>query len=383
MRWVVVGAGSAGCVVAARLAARADTDVTLLEAGAAHLSPQAGFPSYFDALAAPGRTFPGPFVRGRGLGGSSAVNGMVVDPADAHAPGEGPGGAVVPLEPAADDELGPIDRALLDAATDARRALLTRRDGVRVTPADAFLTGVDRVRVVGDAEVARIVVDGVRTSGVELADGSVVDADRVVLCAGAIGTPAILLRSGLKIAGVGEGLRNHPGVPVLVKRRADAPADAHGLVTGAMLRRGDVQILALNHLGPLEPGWGMLLAVVMRSSSRGSVRLDAGPGGELVLDWALDERDRARLAQAALMATQLTELDAFREVIEDVQIGESPAGVFHWASTCAIGRVLDARGAVIGHEHLYVADASAFPDLPPTNPYLPTLAQAASLAATW
>jgi choline dehydrogenase-like flavoprotein len=290
----------------------------------------------------------------------------------------------VPLEPAADDELGPIDRALLGAATDARRALLTRRDGVRVTAADAFLAGVDRVRVVGEAEAARVVVDGVRAGGVELDDGSVVDADRVVLCAGAIGTPAILLRSGLRIDGVGEGLRNHPGVPVLVKRRADAPADAHGLVTGALLRRGDVQILALNHLGPLEPGWGMLLAVVMRSSSRGSVRLDGGlAGGELVLDWALDERDRARLARAALVATQLTEVEAFRQVIEDVVIGESPAGVFHWASTCAIGRVLDARGAVVGHEHLYVADASAFPDLPPANPYLPTLTQAARLAATW
>jgi choline dehydrogenase-like flavoprotein len=45
--------------------------------------------------------------------------------------------------------------------------------------------------------------------------------------------------------------------------------------------------------------------------------------------------------------------------------------------------VLDAHGAVVGHEHLYVADASAFPDLPPTNPYLATLALAARLTATW
>ncbi len=381
MRWIVVGAGAAGCVVAARLATRPDTHVTMLETGPATLSPQAGFPSYFDALAAPGRTYPGPFVRGRGLGGSSAVNGMLADPDGGEAEA-----VAVPLEEAADKELGPVDRALLAAAPDATKARLTRRDGVRVTASDAYLADLpaDRLTVSGAAEVDRVVFDGRRALGVELVDGAVVEGDRVVLCAGALGTPAVLLRSGVDDRGVGEGLRNHLGLPVLLKRRADAPADPHGLVTGAVLRRGDVQIVALNHLGPLEPGWGMLLTVVMRSSSRGSVRLDPdAEEGEVVIDWQLDDRDRARLAKAAVVATGLAEGDGFRAVVEELAIGESPAGVFHWASTCAIGRVLDERGAVIGREHLYVADASAFAELPASNLYLPTLIQAEHLVATW
>lgn len=407
MHWIVVGAGSAGCAVAARLAARDDTEVTLLEAGAASLSPQAGFPSFFDALAAPGRTFDGPFVRGRGLGGSSAVNGMVGDLLP------GVEDLAVPLETVGEEELGPVDRALLVGAADARPAVLTRRNGVRVTAAEAYLAGIpaDRLQLVGTTEVVRVELTGARATGVELADGTVVGGDRVVLCAGALGTPIILLRSGvgdvrgLHGEGVGAGLRNHPGVPILLKRRPEVAADPHGLVTGAVLRRGDVQVLSLNHLGPLEPGWGMLLAVLLRSTSRGSVRLQPGDGTsgggddavaagdasavddagaeEVVIDWALDDHDRARLAKAALVATGLAEGDAFADVVEAVEVGDSPAGVFHWSSTCAVGRVLDERGAVLGHEHLYVADASAFADLPPANLYVPTLLQAVRFAASW
>ena len=256
--------------------------------------------------------------------------------------------APLPVEVVADDELGPIDRALLAAAPDAVAARLTRRDGVRVTAADAYLAGIgaDRLAAVAGA-VERVVVAGGRATGVVLGDGVTVDADAVVLCAGAIGTPGVLLRSGLGGPAVGAGLRNHPGVPVLLRRRRPAD-DVHALVTGALLRRGDVHVLALDHLGPDEPGWGMLLAVLMTSTSRGVVRL--GEGGAEEPEWELDARDRARLARAALVATGLAEHDAFGAVVDEVEIGDGPAGVFHWSSTCAVGRVVDERGAVHGVE---------------------------------
>jgi choline dehydrogenase-like flavoprotein len=47
-----------------------------------------------------------------------------------------------------------------------------------------------------------------------------------------------------------------------------------------------------------------------------------------------------------------------------------------------MGRVVDDRGAVLGYRGLYVVDASVFPDIPATNPYLPTLMLAERLAAT-
>ena len=115
MRWVVVGGGSAGCVVAGRLA-EAGHDVRLIEAGVERPPVRA---SFFDTMAAPGALFAGPFVRGRGLGGSGAVNGMVVGAEDPPPP-------LAAVAPSA-DELGPLDRALLAAAADAAPARLTMR----------------------------------------------------------------------------------------------------------------------------------------------------------------------------------------------------------------------------------------------------------------
>src|SRR6186713_1562087 len=112
MRWVVVGAGTAGCVVAGRLA-EAGHDVTVVEAG--RTIPPAI--SRFDALASPGAVFDGPVVRGRGLGGSGAVNGMLMaigDLAQYRSWGwddvpEALARVRVPQRPATD--LGPVDRA--------------------------------------------------------------------------------------------------------------------------------------------------------------------------------------------------------------------------------------------------------------------------------
>jgi len=390
-QWIVVGAGAAGCVVAGRLAEHERHHVTLIEAGSGTVPESIRADSFFDALATPGRTFPGPFQRGRGIGGSAAVNGMIATAGDADEYSswgwrDAPAAFTrirVPTEPAHDDELGLLDRALLAAAPDAMPVPLTRRGGRRVTPADVYLRGVDDARLTlrSDAFVQAIELDRRRAVGVRLDDGGVIEADRVVVTAGAIGSPALLLRSGVDTHGIGAGLRNHPGLPLLVRLRTGVGGPIDGLVTATALRRGAIQVLPLNHLGPEAPGQAMLLVVLLTPSGAGHIAADTGTGKKIAVHHVLSPADHGRLAIGAADAQRLLEHPAFGLLVEDVRVGDVPAGVFHPTSTCAMGTVVDDDGAVHGYERLHVADASVFPTIPSTNTYLPTLMLAERLAA--
>src|SRR5207249_3804506 len=96
------------------------------------------------------------------------------------------------------------------------RMPMNSRDGVRVTTAQAYLPApgvVSRLRVRPDAAVDVVRLDGSRATGVTLADGTDVGADRVVLSAGTYGSASILLRSGI---GPDEHLRKI-GIPTVVE----------------------------------------------------------------------------------------------------------------------------------------------------------------------
>jgi choline dehydrogenase-like flavoprotein len=386
--WVVVGGGSAGCVVARRLADAPGHRVTLIEAGAEGRPEDERGASFFDAVAQPGRSFPGPFVRGRGLGGSSVVNGMIATPGDARQyeswgwrdAAAALDRVLVPLETPGDDELGPLDRALLAAAPDATLTPLTRRGRHRVTSADAYLAArPPGLRIMTEATVAAVRLEGRQATGVVLADGSTVKGDAVVVSAGAIGSPALLARSGVEASGLGGGLRNHPAVPITLTIADRVDVDVHGLVTASLLLRGDIQVHPLNHVGSGNDRVAMLLVVLMNPTGEGHVH---SAHGEPVVEVEVTADDRRRLTQGVDLARELLAHPAFVALVNDVAVGEPPAGVFHATSTCAMGRVVDDRGAVLGYRGLYVVDASVFPDIPATNPYLPTLMLAERLAAT-
>ena len=257
---VVVGAGTSGCPLAARLA---DTGrrVLLLEAGAHHAHPadfppelrdparmaasQPGHPANWDLAAtlAEGRTVPVP--RGRVVGGSSALNaGYFVRGTPADFDGWAAAGndlwsyervlaAFRRLEADADfgDQPqhgadGPVpvgrvrsDSPVADAFAAAAAELgfpaepdknagaapgfgplpLTTAGGVRVNTAMAYLSPrrrLPQLSVRGGAQVRRVVVERGRAVGVETADG-VVRAPEVVLSAGAVGSAQLLLLSGI------------------------------------------------------------------------------------------------------------------------------------------------------------------------------------------
>jgi choline dehydrogenase-like flavoprotein len=407
--WLVVGGGTAGCVLAARLGEDAANHVTLVEAGPATAGTVAL--SYLDDLAAPQLLWPGlvvrdghdnprPYPQGRGLGGSGLVNGTVLSGGDLPQYDEwGWSGLVaarsrlqVPSEPVAIEHLGPIDRALLGSARDGERAVLSRRAGRRVTTADAYLLAGPRrsnVDVVASTHVARITTDHGRATGIVTIGGDRILADRIVCAAGAIHSPALLLRSGITTLGIGASLTDHPSRSIELSVRPEARSDPHSLVTGAALRRGRVEIVALNHLGAQRPGAAAMLVGLLRTARRGSVRLDPDrpddPLAPPVVDFGRldDPDDRRWLDDGVDLATRILAAPGFDDILEGFDVGEGFGGYAHATSTCRMGAVVDAHGAVIGYEHLYVGDASVFPEIPASGTYLPTVLLAERLAALW
>lgn len=405
----MIGAGAAGCVVAARLSEDPRNDVAVLEAGPDHGSnadpcdrgPFLADPDRIRTDAIVVRRPGGPpvtYPQGFGVGGSSLINGSVAVPGADLEP------SLLPLEPPW--ALGAIGEALLAASPVARSLLLVRRDRVRVTVADAYLRpALDRpnLTLVTGTPVVRLIVDDRRIVGVVAADGSEHTADRVAVCAGAIQTPALLLRSGLDTPGIGRGLQDHPGLAIALDLHPGSiDATAPAITVSAELPGG--QILGMNHL-PDSASMGALLAGLNSVTSTGRVTLPDPEGPPLVeLDQLTTDSDRDGLAAIALGALALLEHPAMRSAVRAAYVDDhgTPAGriagdptavrawlpdhlagYHHVAASCRMGVVTDELGRVVGYDGLSLCDASIFQRVPPANPYLSVIALAERLVAGW
>jgi choline dehydrogenase len=308
---------------------------------------------------------------------------------------------------------------------------MNRRDGVRMSTALSYLPSVrgrENLTILPGTEVTRVVLERGRARGVEFArDGAVrrEEGDRVILSAGALQSPTVLMRSGIgpaahlaamgidcvvDLAGVGANLMDHQGTAVFLipKERLDPP-DARVCQLGARYTSagGTRDDMWLSMWGTWEldgfpdmraalgaPTISSLVVGIHDPMSRGTVRLrSSDPAVRPAVDFAMltDPRDVARLVDGLRLAMDLAASRAFAESYQGIglldpasahdggaleaYVRSTVGGWFHASGTCRMGTdpddgsVVDARLQVHGVDGLHVVDASVMPTVTraPTN----------------
>ncbi len=366
---------------------------------------------------------------------------------------DGPGDHLIDVWRTPRDQLSTIDRAILATADELGLTLVDNlngshqqepsagptpknlRDGGRLNGALSYLAAARsraNLTLRPDSLVDRVIFDGRRAVGVRTADGDDLLGREVILCAGAYGSPAILMRSGVgpsshlrdmgipivaEIAGVGENLMDHPylapytsGRTMFVISDRAIPDRRIFIQTMIKARSRQVQDEIDLHIYPREQRdeigrWVLGFGVSLQySRSRGRVRLtSADPEAPLDIDhrYFADPIDLEALTDGIEFLDQLAgtrpladllegparqdESDTSRESIQKV-IRDEVGTTFHPSSSCKMGpesdplAVVDQEGRVRGVDRLRVVDASIFPSGPRCNLHAPTVAVAERMA---
>lgn len=457
---LIIGGGTAGCVLAARLSEDPGHTVRVVEAGPRWASAADFPPPLRDSAAlphgertpwlwrypvalAPDR--PGRIVRGRGIGGSGSVNGCyfiravprdfaawsceVGAPAwefeavlpylraleNDHDYGDHPGhGRAGPVPVRRVTRPAPLIEEFGAACLDLGFGEVADwnalpggpESGVgpvpctvgppdesgrhhRIGPAQSYLLPAlarPNLTVLGDTRVTRLRFEGSRVVGADQLSGGKIEttwADRVVLCAGAIESAALLLRSGIGPAGqlaaldiplvaeapVGRWATDHPEIEIDYRHPA---ASGRAVPLEYVLEFDDIEIRP--YAVAFAPGLHRMGVTLMRPNGFGSVRLataDPLTPPRIELNYLTTVSDRARLRAAVELTGKVLEAMSAEWVgagdITDAWLGERLGTSQHLAGTCRMGHaddpraVVDERFRVHGVRGLSVVDLSVVP----------------------
>jgi len=449
--FAIVGAGSAGCVLAARLSEHPGNRVLLIEAGK-DFAPGHEPPEILDTFAATAYSNPdfiwpkltarfGPrpgnapdtrprrvYNQGRVIGGTSSINGMaslrglpsdyeqwaasgargwdwagvlpyfkkLETDTDFDGPLHGNDGPIR-LQRYSTDRWPGFVRGVIEAiekhgwrdrkdqnadfADGYASVAYCHTDTKRMGAAWCYLTDEVRRRpnltIMGETDVERIMFDGTRVVGVRARRGGQIielSAREVIISAGALHSPALLLRSGIGPArelkalgisvvadrpGVGKHLMEHPGVNfgAYLKRDARLPkALRRQMFAGLRFSSGfedcppgDMYLIPANKSGwhAIGERLGLIMLWVNRSYSTGEVRLtSAERTGPLDIDFNMcsDPRDLERLVMGVRLLCRLQAEPSVRATVEQV----FPISLSDWARRLAVHKPINALRTWLG-----------------------------------